>query len=327
MPEALYSQVGETVDYTPTVSVSAGQVVQMPDGRAAFCSSAISAGNLGAATVRGIVRMAKTTSMVFLAGGRVYWDYSANKLHYKKVNDIDFYVGRVTSGLTTTDAASADTECYVAINVDPPYDVDLLGGEGGFLSVPTGTQAVGAFGFPKPFGKSIMLELTATSEAQCIDALSVNKFAIASNAICEFQFRPAVNGSGAAVDFSIGVANGTSTTDADAITEHCLIHIDGGSTAILAQSKDGTTTVTATDTTATISAGAAVANRKEVWMDLRDPADVQIYIDGALVLGSTVFALGAGTGPLGLLAHIEKTTGTTTGQFYIDAARARFMET
>jgi hypothetical protein len=44
------------------------------------------------------------------------------------------------------------------------------------------------------------------------------------------------------------------------------------------------------------------------------------------MLGSTVFALGAGTGPLGLLAHIEKTSGTATGRVTIDEMRVRYMQ-
>jgi len=57
-------------------------------------------------------------------------------------------------------------------------------------------------------------------------------------------------------------------------------------------------------------------------IDLRDPADIQLYIDGANVLPSSVFKLDAGTGPIGLLVHLEKTSGTATaGPVYIDALR------
>lgn len=319
MPEASTYKDGCTVQYTTTLAVLAGDIVQLSDGRAAQIVSDAAAGTTATATVEGIVLATKTTSMVLLNGGRAYWDASAGKIHYKKVNDRDFYVGRVTA-----DAASADTTCYVALNVDLRYDIDFH--RDAFLSVPTGTQAVGGFGFPKILGGAQRLELTATSEAQCIDLLSVDRFAPGANPILEAIFRPVTNGSGAAVDFSLGFANGTSTTDADAITEHCLIHIDGADTKIYAQSKDGSTTVTATDTTTTITAGSAVANRVEVWMDARDPADIQIYVNGVLVLGSTVFNLGAAVGPLGLLAHLEKSTGTTVGSFEIDELRVRLME-
>jgi hypothetical protein len=280
----------------------------------------VTSGNIVGVQVTDIVKIDKTTNMVLLAGGRAYWDHSANKVHYKKVNDRDFYIGRVF-----LDATSAATSCYVELNIDPPYDIDAL--RHGALSVATGTVAAGGFDIPKIYGGALGLELTSTNEAQCVDILSVDRFAVASNAIVEAIFRVAVNGSTNAVDFNIGVANGTSTSDADVITESCFIHIDGNALDLRAESDDGTTEVAATDTTVDFTAGSAVANRVEAWFDLRDPADIQVYINGALVLGSTVFKLDAATGPLGLLAHLEKTSGTATaGPIYIDALRARFQQ-
>jgi FMN-dependent NADH-azoreductase len=58
-------------------------------------------------------------------------------------------------------------------------------------------------------------------------------------------------------------------------------------------------------------------------MDARDPASVKLYVDGVRVLSGTTFVLTAATGPLGLLAHLEKTTGTATGTVYVDALRAK----
>jgi predicted RecA/RadA family phage recombinase len=316
---ANYVQEGELLDYTPVIAVVAGDIIQLSDGRAAFAPTAIAAAIKGAVQVCGLVTMPKTTSMALLDGGKAFWDYSASKVHFRKVNDRDFYLGRVVG-----DCTEASTSCVVALNVSVPYDVDVH--RDAFLSVATGTKVVGVFGFPKVLGGSNILELGATSEAQCIDLLSVDKFAVAANPIAEFIFRVPTNGTGSTVDFNIGMANGTSATDADVITESCFVHIDGGSVNVLAESDDGTTEVAATDTTADITAGTAVANRVEVWMDARNPADVQIYVEGVLVLASTVFALTVAAGPLGLLAHLEKTTGTETGIFAIDEMRVRLMK-
>lgn len=320
MAEAIYLQEGETIDWVADAAYLAGDVIQLPDGRAGVVATAIAAGALVGVYVRGVFKMLKTAAIALLPGGRAYWDHSANTVHFKKVNDKDFYLGRVT-----LDSLAADTVCAVALNVDPAYDIDLLRDPA--LSVATGTQALGGFLPPQVYGGALGMSLTATNEAQCVDALSVDRFAVGANAIVEAIVRIVANGSTNAVDLSIGVGNGTSTTDADAITEHVLFHIDGGSTAILAQSKDGTTTVAATDTTTTISVGSAVANRKELWIDTRDPADVQLYVDGVNVLPDSVFKLNAATGPLGILAHAEKTTGTATaGPIYIDALRARYAQ-
>ncbi len=321
MADASLIRDREDVRLTAAAAVASGECWQLPDGRAAVYQgqNAASSGSRVSFTTTGQHTMTKTASMVFLAGGRAYWDHSANAVTYKKVSDRDFYLGTFVD-----DAASADTTCNVNLNVDPRADIDLS--RDGFLSVPTGTQAVGAFGFPKTIGGAQLIELTATSEAQCIDLLSVDRFAIGANAIIEAIVRIPVNGSGSAVDFNIGIANGTSTTDADAITESVFFHIDGGALDILAESDDGTTEVNATDTTVDATAGSAVANRFEFWIDTRNPADIQLYINGVNVLPSSVFTLGAATGPMGLLAHLEKTTGTTTGQFVIDRFIARYSE-
>lgn len=302
-------------------TVSAYELWQTPTGKAGFLdsSTSVSSGNYLDQITAGGWTLTKTAGFSALKGGRAWWDHSANAVYYKKVNDQDFYIGRFSE-----DASSAALSCVVDANSDPPYDIDLL--RDAALSVPTGTQAVGGFGFTKRLGGAHLLELTATNEAQCIDLLSVDRFAIAANAIAEFILRIPVNGSTSAVDFNVGLANGTSTTDADAVTEHVFFHIDGGSTTINAQSKDGTTTVAATDTTTTLSAGSAVANRVELWIDTRDPTSVVIYVNGSRVLSGSTFDLSHATGPLGLLVHLEKSSSTATGQFVVDAARARFAE-
>lgn len=323
--EAIYNRAANDMRVASVdAAVASGEVRQLKDGRAAVAKQQVAgeSGDPVAFETSGIFKMAKTTNaFVAIEGNRAYWDHSANVVNFEKVNDRDFYLGRFAA-----DATYAATEVYVNLNIDPPYDIDMLSGEGGYLSVPTGTKATGAFNFPKRLGKSALIELTATNEAQCIDMLSVDKFAIGSNFIAEFVFRPDVNGSTSDVDFNIGVANGTSTTDADAITEHVLFHIDGGTTTILLQSADGTTTNAAATTATSISAGSAVANRVELWMDARDSSDIQCYVNGVLVIAGTAFTLAAGTGPMGLLAHLEKVSGTATGKFTIDRACVRYAQ-
>lgn len=322
MADASYVRSRDDVRVTAAAAVASGECWQLADGRAAVYSglNAAASGDRTNFTTTGQFTFTKTSGVVLLDGGRAYWDHSANAVTFRKVNDRDFYLGRIVG-----DAASSDTTCVVNINVNPPYDIDML--RDGALSVATGTAAAGGFGLPAVYGGARGLSLTATNEAQCVDMLSVDRVAIAANPIAEFIVRLGANGSTNAVDISVGLANGTSTTDADAITEHVLFHIDGGALDISLQSKDGTTTVTATDTTIDATAGSAVANRFEFWIDCRNPADIQCYINGALVLGSTVFKLDAGTGPIGLLVHVEKTSSTATaGPLYVDMAALRIAE-
>ena len=324
MAEAtLYQGCGETIDWVADADYSNGAVVQLPDGRAGVVTVDVTSGKTVGVYVAGIFKVAKTTSMACLRGGRAFWDHSADKVYYKKVNDRDFYLGRYSADQLTESA----TTCYVNLNVNPPADIDML--RDGALSVATGTAAAGGFGLPQVYGNARALTITATSEVQCVDMLSVDRWALGANAIAEFIVRVGVNGSTSAVDLSIGIANATSTSDADAIAESLFFHIDGGSTAINAESDDGTTEGAATDTTKTFTAGSAVANRSEFWIDTRDPSACAFYVDGVRVLSATAnlgnVALAAG--PLGLLVHLEKSTGTATaGPVYVDRAIARFSQ-
>lgn len=302
-------------------AVATGEIWQMPDGQAAYYNAldAAAINDFTAWRTEGVVEVPKTANIVFLDGGRVYWDHSANKAHFKKVNDRDFYLGRAVG-----DAASADTTMKVDLNTDPPYDIDAL--RHGGLSVPVGTQVVGAFGHVKWLGGVASLEVTATNEAQKIDLLSVDGFAPGANPIVELVFRVPDDGAGTVVDVSLGVANGTHATDADAITEHLFAHLDANNTNINLQSKDGTTTVAAVDTTKDYVEGSNVANRVEVWFDMRNPADIQCYVEGVLVNAATVFRLDNAVGPLFLLAHLEKSLSTDVYRIVVDALRARFMQ-
>lgn len=319
--EAQAVQCGEVMDWTADGTYSQGDVIQLPDGRCGIVEADCVSGGIVGVVVEGIRKVLKTASIAILSGGRVFWDHSANKGHFKKANDRDFYMGRASA-----DAAASDSYVYVDLNINPPADVDIINRDAA-LSVATGTQALGGFLPPQVYGNAKAVTLTATSEVQCVDMLSVDKFSVDAQPIAEFVFRPAANGSTSAVDFNVGLANGTSTSDADAVTEHVFAHVDGGSTAINAQSKDGTTTVAAVDTTKTISAGSAVANRTEVWIDARDKTSVKMYVDGVRVNSGSTFRLDNATGPLGLLVHLEKSTGTATaGPFYIDRAECRLSQ-
>lgn len=308
------------VRITATAVIAAGEIQQLPDGRAGYypgLNAAVSGQRVNFLT-DGQLTLPKASG-VLLRGGRAYWDHSANTVVYKKVNDRDFYLGRIVD-----DCASGDTTCVVNLNRDPPYDLDLA--RDPCLSVLAGTAAAGAFGYPVRLGGANIFELTATNEAQKVDALGVDGFAIAANAIVEGAFRVLSDGGAGAQDFTIGVASGTHATDFQSVAEFVALHLDGDSTNINVQSDDGTTDVAPTDSTLDYTEGSAVAQRVEFWMDLRDPSDVQVYINGALVLGATVFTLAAGSGPLFLIVHLEKTATTDTYKVAVDWLRARYVE-
>lgn len=302
-------------------TVDAYQVAQMPTGKAGYYDSGTpaSSGSYVEFATKGTVTMPKTTGFVGLKGGRAYWDYSANKVYYKPINDRDFYVGRFSE-----DATSAADNCQIILNEAPSCDLDLA--RDPFISAITGTAAAGGFGYPVSLGGATILELTATNEVQKVDTLSVLGFHKNANAIVELAFRVLADGAASAADFNIGVANATHATDADSITEHVFVHLDENNTNINIQSKDTSTTVAATDTTSDYTEGSDHAKRVEVWFDLRDPADVQVYVNGSNVLPSSVFNIDAAVGPLYLLAHLEKTVSTDAYKVAVDWLRARLAE-
>jgi len=309
-------------------AVATGEIWQLPDGRAAYYNGldAAAANDFTEWQTDGTVEVTKTASIVILDGQPVFWDHSANSATFEPVNDRDFFLGTAVG-----DWASADTTGKVNLNCKPHYNVDLLHGgagfgTGGFLSVPVGTPAAGAFGYPVVLGGTLQLELTATSEAQKADALSVDGFAVGSNWIFEGIFRLANDGANATQDFTFGVASGTHATDFQSVAEFAAVSTVGASTNINCQSDDGTTDVAPTDSTKDYTEGSAVANRVHVVIDGRDPASVKFYIDGVRVLSGTTFVLTAATGPLFAIAHLEKTIGTDVYKVLIDHAAVRLMQ-
>lgn len=298
MAEALFSQQGEVIDWTADGTYAPGAVVQVRDGRAGVVMSDCVSGDVVGVRVGGVHTVEKTTSMVVLPGSRLFWDHSANKAHLLNVNDRDFYLG-----VALEDAASAASSVKVALNVEPVYKVAL---DKGFASVPVNTAG---FPFVHSNGEGVNLGFSATAEAQKVDALTHYGMAPASEAIFHGLICVNTNGDDAAVDINIGVANGTHATDADSITESMFVHIDGASANINLESDDGTTEVAATDTTVDFTAGTPFL----VQFDMRDLEDIQAYINGVNVLPSSVFKLNAATGPLKVLAHMEKTSNDSPG--------------
>lgn len=319
MAESQYQQEACMLDYTPVAALTAGDVIQISDGRAAIPSADIAAGALGSVQVGGIYKnVTKAASQVWIDGAPIWWDHSANAatcIPRMGAGDRDFYLGTAVG-----DVASATVLGTVNLNVQPVYEIDLARDAFDPIVVKTvvGSTTV-EVPHVEPRGGGIAMIFGTTAEAQKVDLLSERSFALASNWIVEGEINIVANADASAGDINIGVANGTHATDADSITEHLFLHIDGASANINAQSKDGTTTVTATDTTVDFTAGTPF----HFCMDGRNPADVQVYINGVLMLTATVFDISAATGPLKLLAHMEKTSDDTAGTVQVNKLRVR----
>lgn len=474
MPEAVLVREAEEYRLTSAAAVSVGDVWQLPSGEAAVYLRV--AGSTGLPTAgasgdrtdyrtSGKYTLPLTASITTLSGGRAYWDHSANLVHFKKVNDRDFYLGRFTDTASGTHSGGV---CEVDLNKDPPYDIDIardafisvnnfaevlqigtrakVGATAGWVvaaadnlpyvatlaasqtgstliipinglrigdiiagftvnaqiesaggavtidgdlravtnvaaeptdaSIGTMTQvsvtadtasaqAKSGLSETVTAGKSYYLKITATTAASTdiilqhcevvitranseggiyrrggshsfviptancavkLDMLSVEGFSKNANPIIEFTFRVVNDGAGSAVDVSIGAANDTHATDADSITDSLFMHLNANDVNVYFESDDGTTEVAATDSTTDYTEGSALTARKEVWMDFRNPADVQIYVDGVLVLPASVFNIDASVATWKLLVHIEKTAAADAYEFALDKFNVRFSE-
>lgn len=315
MAEAIRVDDFGTQEMTAPAAVASGEILQLPDGRAGVYAglNAAASGDTVALATTGNFKVPLTDSIAILAGGRVYWDASAGKAHFKQAGDRDFYLGRAVADV----AAGTSQTVTVALNVDPPYHIDMS--KDAFDTVVVLTAGTPTLAMQ---GGAIVSKFSATDEAQKCDALSKDSFGLASNAIVEGQVEVVNNGDSGEGDINIGVANATHASDADSITESCFIHIDSNALDILAESDDGTIEVDATDTTVNYAEG----TRFEFWMDLRDPSDVQIYIDGVLILSGTTFNISAASGPLKLLFHVEKSGNDTLLEVHCDVLRCRLMD-
>jgi len=317
MAEAtLYQDDDCKLSYTADAALTAGEVLQLRDGRAAVIPLATASGDKIGAQTEGIFKVLKTASIVLLDGGKVFWDHSANTATYNQVSDRDFFLGTVVG-----DAAASDTYVYVNLNVEPTYKVDIT--RDACLSVIAGTAAAGGFGYPFQKGGSHTILLTSTNEAQKADLLSAMGFAPGSNPIIEGAFRVVSDGSGSAVDVSLGLASATHATDADSIAESAFIHLNANDTNIYAECDDGTNETAATDTTIDYTEGSALSSRVEFWIDCRDLSSVKFYINGARVLSATTFSVAAAANAWFLLAHVEKTSSTDTYELAVDWLRCR----
>lgn len=313
--EAAFYQNGETLDYTAVAACSAGQVVEVSDGRAGVVVTDLAAAEVGAARVCGVFEVIKTASQVWLDGAPIWWDHSADAatcIPPLVAADKDFYIGTAQG-----DVVAATTLGKVRLNVQPSYLIDMHrdGGD---------TAVVLTSGTPYIYNRGGSLEagFSATAEAQKLDWLSKRSFALGSKWILEAVFEVVTNADADVADLSIGVANATHASDADSITESAFFHLDmGGSLNILAESDDGTTEVAATDTTVDFAVGTPV----HVAIDGRDPTDCLFYVNGVEVLNATANLgdIQLATGPLKALFHLEKSSNDSPGVVQLDQLTVR----
>lgn len=105
--KAVYVQLGDSIDYTPSAAVSAGDVVVFGT-IIGIAKLDIAANTLGALAVDGVFSIAKGTGAI-TAGAAVYWD-STNKVITTTSNN------NTVAGVAVAAAASDSDTVLVLIN-------------------------------------------------------------------------------------------------------------------------------------------------------------------------------------------------------------------
>lgn len=299
--ESQWDSEGDVIDWTADADYDAGAIVQVRHGVAGQVTVNVASGDVVGVRVKGRIKVQKTTSMVMLPSSKLFWDHSANKAHLLHGGDRDFFLGACAE-----DAAAADTEVWVYLNVQPPLTV---GFESGFASVRIQTAGfVSAVGAGR---EGVNLEFSATAEAQKADALSHRAMVAEAKGIGHWLVCVNNKGDDASLDIDWGVATGTHATDFEAITQRVGFHIDGNTLDLDLASDDGTTDTGLIDTTINIVEGTPFLCQ----LDIRDRADIKAYVNGVRVLDGTTGAATtlkvAAAAVLKCIAHMEKTSDDT----------------
>ncbi len=109
---ARYNSDGNTVKYTPSSAVTAGDVVLQGD-LIGIAANDIAANDTGALIVSGVVEFPKTGGggIVFTAGDLAYWDVSATSADTTDDSGTNKLIGK-------TIAAAADNDTIVYVLMD-----------------------------------------------------------------------------------------------------------------------------------------------------------------------------------------------------------------
>jgi len=106
--EAKYVGDGVFIDYTPSVAVVAGQVIEQVN-LIGVANTPISANILGSLAVEGVFDFAKTASLVVNVGDLVYWDDTLNEANKTLTSNV--YIGKCVKA-----SAAADTTVRVKLD-------------------------------------------------------------------------------------------------------------------------------------------------------------------------------------------------------------------
>ena len=103
-PEAAYRSIGDAIDYTPSVAVAAGEVIELGD-LIGVAVDAIAANVQGSLQIEGVFNIKKDEAVAFSAGDVTYWNAGSN--------DVDATATSTIFGRVIIAALAADTHVLV----------------------------------------------------------------------------------------------------------------------------------------------------------------------------------------------------------------------
>ena len=109
MAVAVFWQEGASIDYTPGVAISAGEVIRQED-LVAVAKEDIAANELGALATTGVYFVKKDESEAFAVGQLIYWDVADDNV----TDDPDGGTNKLF-GKAIADAVDTDTHGYVLL--------------------------------------------------------------------------------------------------------------------------------------------------------------------------------------------------------------------
>lgn len=272
-----------------------GQVVQMPDGRAAVYAGlrAAEANDYVTLNHTGVRTVLKTDAINILAGQEVWWSIANSKGTYRLAGD--FFVG-----IAVADAAGSASTVKVDMNARPAYCIEQ--GDGNWAN-----EATLGLGVVALAGGQAQLAFDAVAEVAQAALVSERTVDVDDGAIFEVELAVFDIGDDAALDIDVGLVSASHATDLEAVTALATVHFDGSDLTAKTMSDDGTTDVSADDS------GVDVVDNTWAFIqiDARTKTNVKYYLNGVQLNSGATFVLTAYSSTLKAIAHIEKTSNDT----------------
>lgn len=310
--ECEFKKTGLHRDYTPTAAITGGDMIQLPDGMAAFASVDIAAGVQGAVQVYGLCKCDKTANIALLHGGDAYMDISTGKIHFRPESGTNDF----RAGIIHGDYAAADTTCYILLNEEARYTIDLQAPSCDWIGEELAAGVAGSVNaYP---GGGAQIVISSENAVQSNALRSLRTVLGSAKPILEFRFTRSAT-TDAAVDLDIGLATGTHASDFETVTAFAAFHYDGDDLNIDTHSDDNSTDRAPADTTIDHVEG----TYHEGWIDGRDSANVKFYVEGVLVDTSSAKRTLALASAYAAVFMTEKTTGTAVGGGIVSRLRVR----